>query len=85
MNSNKWGDTESSALSANIVIVDATATNAGLGVKSPLICLAGNSNLPADMIDYLVQAELGQVEKSKVAQVQTNSLAYRCRFEYRVR
>ena len=45
-------------MAANIVIVDATATNAGLGVKSPLIRVAGNANLPADMTDYLVQAEL---------------------------
>ena len=47
-------------MSANIVIVDGVATNEDLGVKSPLIRVAGSgkANLPADTIDYLVQAEL---------------------------
>ena len=54
------GDTKFSAMSASVAVVDGVATNNDLEVKSPLLRVAGNGNvnLPADTVDYLVEAEL---------------------------
>lgn len=54
------GDTEFSALSASIVVVDGVASNDDLDIRSPLLRVGGRGkvNLPEDTIDYLVDAEL---------------------------
>ncbi len=57
---NQAGDTEFSALSASITVVDGIANNNDLDVKSPLLRVTGkgSANLGQDTIDYLIKGEL---------------------------